>query len=235
MNSRAVAVFAVIVAVIVGAALWFLSSDHAPHYSPVTSADTKPAPPQAGKSAAPTPPPLSVRPEVVFPTPDARPPQGVAPQMTEDDRKIDDILRRFPGNTDADNTNTAQALINTLPALTPDGQAEAAQHIANLLSDEEFHRVMPLWKNPGTNADVIDVLGTDLMNRENKVMLPAMLEAAKMRNHPFHDDARSTLEIFLDEDYGDDFQKWEAAMKKFLKDEANEEAESAPPNPVPRK
>ncbi len=224
MNSRSVAIFAIVVAIIVGAALWFLNSEHAPHQlPPVTPATVTPNP-----STTVQPPPVPQRPAVAPPLverPSVPPrPPTVAPQLTEDDRKIDDILKRFPGNTDADNTNTAQALINILPTLMPDGQTEAAQHIANLLTDEEFNRVMPLWKNPGTNSDVIDVLGTDLMNRENKVMLPAMLEAAKMPKHPFHDDALSTLQIFLDEDYGENIPKWEAAMKKFLKAEADEEA-----------
>jgi hypothetical protein len=50
-----------------------------------------------------------------------------------------------------------------------------------------------------------------------------MLDALKLPNHPFHDDAKSTLEVFLDEDYGNDIGKWEKAMKDFLKKEADEE------------
>lgn len=224
MNSRSVAIFAVVVAIIVGATLWFLNSEHAPHYSPATPGGATPAPAAPkNNNPDPNPPaPPNTRP-VVQPAPDAKPPAAAAVVMTDDDRKIDDILSRFPGNTDADNTNTAQALINILPTLTADGQSEAAQHIVNLLDDKEIGRLMPIWKNPGTNQDVIDVIGTDMMNRENSVMLPAMLEALKNPKHPFHDDAQSTLEIFLDEDYGDNIPKWEAAMKKFLKEEAAEE------------
>ena len=144
--------------------------------------------------------------------------------MTEDDRKIDEILRLYPGNTDADHTNTAQSLINLLPALTKDGQVECAQHISNLLSDEEFKRVMPIWRNPSFNPDVIEVFATDLMNREHKIMLPAMLDAVRMPNHPYNEEAKTTLQVFLDEDYGNDVGKWEKAMKDFLKKEAEEES-----------
>ncbi len=143
--------------------------------------------------------------------------------MTEDDRKIDGVLKMFPGNSDQDNTNTAQALINLLPTLSTDGQVEAAQHISNLLSDADYGRVMHIWRNPNYNSEVLDVFATDLMNREHKVMLPAMLDAVKMPNHPYHDEAKSTLEVFLDEDYGSDTAKWEKAMQDFLKKEADEE------------
>jgi hypothetical protein len=82
---------------------------------------------------------------------------------------------------------------------------------------------MHIWRNPSFNSEVIEVFATDLMNREHKVMLPAMLDAVKMPNHPFHDEAKTTLEVFLDEDYGTDVAKWEKAMKDFLKKEAAEE------------
>jgi hypothetical protein len=93
-----------------------------------------------------------------------------------------------------------------------------------LLSDDEFKRVMPIWRNPSFNPDVIEVFATDLMNREHKVMLPAMLDAVRMPNHPYNEEAKTTLQVFLDEDYGNDVGKWEKAMKDFLKKEAEEES-----------
>ena len=63
-------------------------------------------------------------------------------------------------------------------------------------------------------------------------MLPAMLDAIKMPNHPYHEEAKSTMQVFLDEDYGDNIPKWESAMKTFLKKEADEEKEANAPDPV---
>lgn len=229
MNTRSVAIFAVVVAILVGVALWFLNSDIAPHATP-TVATATPVP----KAQPVTPPKTTTK---------TNPSQQTAPQtppevettpvpapaaMTEDDRKIDEILRLYPGNTDADHTNTAQALINLLPALTKDGQVECAQHISNLISDEEFKRVLPIWRNPSFNPDVIEVFATDLMNREHKIMLPAMLDAVRMPTHPYNEEAKTTLQVFLDEDYGNDVGKWEKAMKDFLKKEAEEESGVAP-------
>jgi hypothetical protein len=231
MNSRSVAIFAVVVAVLVGASIWFLYSDYAPHHTPKPeptpaiapkttpgttlpenkSSVVKPAPGEVVKPAPPTPAP---------PTP-----------LTEDDRKIDEALRMFPGSTDQDHTNTAQALINLLPTLSSDGQVECAQHVSNLLTDEQYGRVMHIWRNPSFNPEVIEVFATDLMNREHKVMLPAMLDALKMPNHPYHEEAKTTLEVFLDGDFENDVSKWEKAVKDFLKKEADEEAGAAAPTP----
>ncbi len=234
MNSRSVAIFATVVAVLVGTAIWFLNSDIAPHASPRVEPIVA--------IAKPTQPPLKSQPGAAATKPKAEPgamkpapivaAETPALPITEDDRKIDEVLRLFNGNTDQDNTNTAQSLINLLPALTKDGQTECAQHISNLLSDEEYKRIMPIWRNPSYNPDVIEVFATDLMNRPSKIMLPAMLDAIKMPNHPYHEEAKSTMQVFLDEDYGDNIPKWESAMKTFLKKEADEEKEANAPDPV---
>lgn len=235
MNSRSVAIFAAVVAILVGVAIWFLNSDVAPHALPPVEEPivvAKTAPPTTTKSqptvASTRPKAEPAKPVEAAPAEAATPP----PPITEDDRKIDEVLRLFNGNTDQDNTNTAQSLINLLPSLTKDGQSECAQHISNLLSDEEYKRIMPIWRNPSFNPDVIEVFATDLMNRPSKIMLPAMLDAIKMPTHPYHEEAKSTMQVFLDEDYGDNIPKWESAMKAFLKKEADEEKEANAPDPV---
>jgi hypothetical protein len=54
----------------------------------------------------------------------------------------------------------------------------------------------------------------------------------KMPNHPYHEDAKTTLEVFLDGDFENDVPKWEQAMKEFLKKEAEEEAATNAPAPA---
>ncbi len=225
MNSRSVAIFAIVVAVVVGVSLYFLGGENAAHYTP------------------PTPPPVKVvanEPESIDSTKrvtsppvfsgDTRPvlttPPEPAVAMTEDDRKIDDVLKLYPGNSDQDHANTTQALINLLPSLTKDGQVEASQHISNLLTDENWGKINHIWRNPAFNPDVIEVFSNDLLNREDKVKLPALLEAIRIPNHHAREDALSTMQVFLDEDYGDDVGKWETAMKAYLKKADDEEKEA---------
>ncbi len=228
MNSRSVGIFAVVVAIVVGAALWFLSGESTAHYTP------PPTPPPAKVAKSPENSAVSVDPEpsATVQKPDKEPDVAVQtvtkpPVMTEDDRKIDDALRLYPGNSDQDHLNTAQALITLLPGLTKDGQVEASQHIVNLLPDEAWSaKLNHIWRNPAFNEDVIDVFATDLMNRDDKVKLPAMLEAIRIPNHHFNEEAKTTMQVFLDEDFGDDVGKWETAMKAYLKKAAQEEAEA---------
>jgi hypothetical protein len=156
--------------------------------------------------------------------------------MAQWEVKIDQILR-----LDANETETAQLLLNVLPTLPPDGQADAAQHITNLISDEEYARVLPLVRSPNLNPEVLDVLVTDLMNRDEKILLPTLLDIARTPNHPHHEEALSDLQIFLDEDFGTDWPEWDAAMKTYI---AKQQAEAAadeilttpqaPPAPVQR-
>ena len=220
MNSRVLAILAVTVLAICGGAIWFLNSQPGEPVAPVATAVEK-----ATSEAAPAktvtvtrrpgPEVPSKRPEVEpgIPTPEP------APALTEWEVKIDQVLR-----ANADESQTAQLLINMLPTLPKEGQAEAAQHITNLVLDKDYSRILPLVKNPALSEEVLDVFVTDLMNREDPVKLPALLEIAKIPNHPHHEEAASDLQIFLDEDYGSDWPKWDAAMKSYLKKQAAENA-----------
>lgn len=230
MNSRSLTALALIIAAIVGAAIWFLNSGQAPlQVPPIALATPGPIVPKIVPGVQPA--------EVETPKPKVgavqKPTTTPKPvEIADWDHKIDEILRANPDNSDAANSATAQMLINLLPTLPAEGQGEAAQHITNLLADKDYSKVMPFLKNPATAEEVLDVLVTDLMNREDSVKLPALLEIAKVPNHPTREEALTDLQIFLDEDYGNDFAKWEAAMKAYLAKEAAESAANAADAPV---
>lgn len=73
-----------------------------------------------------------------------------------------------------------------------------------------------------TNADlpenVLDVLLDDVLNRPNSLKLPALLEVARSAQHPKAAEAKDFLELFLEEDYGADWDKWQAGMEQWLKE-----------------
>ena len=219
MNSRLLAVLAVIVLAICGGAIWFLNTQPT---TPIAD-----APPVAGTTPAPTPAkkieikqrPIAETGTKAGASDSEDPVKQPAKPLADWEIKIDNVLR-----ANADESQTAQMLINMLPTLPPDGQAEAAQHISNLVLDKDYSRIAPLVKNPGLPEDVLDVFVTDLMNREDEVKLPILLDIAKISNHPHHEEAATDLQIFLDEDYGQDWAKWDAAMKSYLKRQAAENA-----------
>ncbi len=227
MNTRPVIILALVVLLIVGGAIWFLNTG--PVAAPVEPIAT---PTPVARETA----PVSV-PRGGTPIPGKVPPRAIvsgnkqAPPspwpMEEWEMRIDQVLQ-----AKATETESAQMLINMLPTLPPDGQAEAAQHITNLILDKDYNRVMPLLRNPALPEEVQDVLVTDLMNREDPVKLPALLEVAKIPNHPYHEEALTDLQIFLDEDNGTNWAKWDSVMKKYLANQAKEEAAAAqPPTP----
>lgn len=232
MNSnRPLIALATVVLVIVGGTLWFLNTSKVP----VLDTATKPADihvpvgPQINIPGTPTPSATPKKTEVAK----AEPPKpGATPRPLADwELRIDEVLR-----SNADEAQTAQILINMLPTMPPEGQEEAAQHISNLILDENYSKVLPLVKNPNLPEEVLDVFVTDLMNRDDATKLPALLEIAKIPNHPHHEEALTDLQIFLDEDFGTDFGRWDTAMKAYLKKQAAEEAEAnAAVPPAPKK
>ena len=68
------------------------------------------------------------------------------------------------------------------------------------------------------------VLVTDLMNRSDVVKLPALLEVAKIPDHPYSEEAKTDLQIFLDQDNGNNWSKWNDAIREYLRKNPAEEA-----------
>ncbi len=224
MNIRSVLLLAVVVLGIVGGAMWFLLQSQ-PTLQPLPAPLELKAPRAAMPTGASTPSaPLAQRPAA---TPRAAVPEQSAPPkppqaMADWEVKIDQVLQ-----AKVDEAQTARMLINLLPTLPAEGQADAAQHISNLIEDKDYAQVLPLLRNTALPEEVQDVLVTDLLNRDDIVKLPALLEIAKMPNHPYHEEAQTDLQVFLDEDFGNDWPKWDAAMKKYLREQALEEAAAA--------
>jgi hypothetical protein len=84
------------------------------------------------------------------------------------------------------------------------------------LPDDRYSSLAPMLTNALTNEQVLEVLLTDLLNRPDNVKLPTLLELARTPDHPKASEARDILEVFVDENYGTDWAKWEAALQKYL-------------------
>lgn len=233
MNTRTVIILAVVVLAIVGASIWFLQM--APEPGPVLAVATPAAAPaDPGKPVSGpvkgTPVQSGVtRPAAAPATAAKNAPPSTPRPLAEWETRIDQVLRL---NT-ANETESAQLLINMMPSLPPEGQVEAAQHISNLILDKDYDRVKPLLRNPALPEEVHDVLFTDLMNREDAVKLPMLLDVAKQPNHPYHEEALTDLQIFLDQDNEQNWGKWDGAVKSYLaKQKAEEAAADAAPAPA---
>jgi hypothetical protein len=125
--------------------------------------------------------------------------------------KIDDIV----GSDDAD-TNKVKQLFALFPKLPPDGQEEVAQHLSNLVDDDDYGPLGELLKNAKLPEGVLDELLADVLNRPNNLKLPLLLDLASDPDHAKRDEAKDLLELYLGEDYGSDWNAWGSHMTNWL-------------------
>jgi hypothetical protein len=143
----------------------------------------------------------------VTPAPDA----ANAPAVWE--AKVDLIL-----GAETDDTNKVQQLFEIFPALPEDGQVEVAQHLSNLVSDEDYAPLGQLLQNAKLPESVLDVLLGDALNRPNAQKLPTLLEVARNPDHVEAGEAKDLLELYLDEDYGNNWEQWRQKLQEWLKE-----------------
>src|SRR5205814_8807848 len=84
--------------------------------------------------------------------------------ITDWEQRIDDVL-----TAKEEEDQKAKRLLALLPNLPESGQVEAAQHLSNLLPDEEYAALAQTLTNDHTPEAVLDVLMTDILNRPNPV------------------------------------------------------------------
>jgi len=133
--------------------------------------------------------------------------------ITDWEDKIDEIL-----TSDGEDSDKTKKMIEMFPRLPEDGQAEVAQHLSNLVADENYAPLGKFLKDPKLPEAVLDVLLADLLNRPNSVKLPLLLDVAREPQHAKATEAKDLLELFLEEDYGTDWPKWQAKMEEWLKE-----------------
>ena len=160
------------------------------------------------------------------PAPVEFPATGAMLTEGEWEQKLDDIL----GGTE-DEKQKAEKLLQMFPFLPEDGQVEISQHLSNLLEDDRYPALAQTFTNAATPEAVLDVLMADVLNRNNTIKLNTLLDVARTTGHPKAEEAREVLEVFVDENYGDDWAKWQAAIQDWLKENPDdpEETGKTPP------
>ena len=83
-------------------------------------------------------------------------------------------------------------------------------------SSRRFTVALPVIANPQTHGAVANVFFADLMERPDAITLPALLRIAQIQNHPYAKFARENLRLLLDQDFGSDWPKWDAAIRTAL-------------------
>jgi hypothetical protein len=62
------------------------------------------------------------------------------------------------------------------------------------------------------------VILADVLNRPNAIKLPLLLDTARNPDNTKAGEAREMLELYLDGNYGRNWNKWKQEMEKWLKE-----------------
>jgi len=133
--------------------------------------------------------------------------------ITNWEDRVDEILTSSVPEADK-----ARKMLEMFPRLPEGGQVEVAQHLANLVSDQDYPSLGRFLTNSALPEPVLDVLVADVLNRPNSVKLPALLGVARDPQNPKAGEAKDILQLFLEEDYGADWNTWQAKVDQWLKD-----------------
>lgn len=223
MRKSAVLMLALGLAAVAGALLLFLARP-APGPDSATATPTSPSPtPAVATGTTPAPAPLPATPPIATTTAPA------TANLPVWEQRIDDILR-----SNMTEVQVSQLLLNLLPTLPKEGQIQAASHVANLLADENYAQALPVLTNPNTPPEVLSILMTDLMNRPDPVKLRGWLAVARQPGHPLAEEALSALVIYLDDDFGADWNRWAGAVDAYIqRQQAGGQVLGSPPQTPP--
>jgi len=167
----------------------------------------KPAPPQFPAVTTNTPPTFPRTHQVQLPPANQN-------LITNWEERLDTILTA----QEKPDSDKAKELIAMFPNLSPEAQEEIAHHISNLTPDENYAPLGQFLTNSALPEAVLDVFTEDVLNRPNSIKLPLLLDLARDPNHPKASEAKDILELFLEEDYGNDWTRWQAKLDQWLKD-----------------
>ncbi|TAK95089.1 MAG: hypothetical protein EPO07_15760, partial [Verrucomicrobia bacterium] len=131
--------------------------------------------------------------------------------VTNWDDQVDEILR-----AEAEDKEIAKKLIALFPKMPADKQADVVQHISNLLPDENYSELESLVRDTSLSEEVSHLLFMDLLNRKTSVLLPELVELAKIPQHPSAEESKDLLELYLEQDFGTDWNAWSQKVKEYL-------------------
>ena len=230
MRLRTLVITAVAAIVFIGLIKWapWRSPEPATETAESLPTETAPAAPAAsGKTGAPLTKPLTrigIRPATteVTVTP-------AAPTMIANwPERIDELLLSADPEP-----KKAEQLLAMLPNLPLDGQEQAAQHMVNLLTDEQFPATARYLNDTNTPETVVTLLMNDLLNRPDPVKLPMLLDLAQVAGHPLAEESKTILGIYVEKDFGDNWNEWRQGIAEYLKKEAALNAAENPPTETP--
>jgi hypothetical protein len=115
-----------------------------------------------------------------------------------------------------DDTNKAAQLLELFPRVPEAGQVEVVQTLAPLVADEDYAALAQMMQNTNLPAPVLDALMVDLLDRPQSIKLPLLVELMRDSDHPKTAEAKDTLRIYFEEDYGTNWGVWHQKVLEWL-------------------
>jgi hypothetical protein len=125
-------------------------------------------------------------------------------------------IRSVLSREKATDTEKAVSLLQLLPGMPAEGAETCAEEAVKRLPDAEYRHAQAAIVNPGTYGLALGVLFADLMERPDTVRLPTLVTIARNATHPYAGPAHDNLELLLGKDFGEDWPRWDTAVREKL-------------------
>lgn len=125
-------------------------------------------------------------------------------------------IRSILSSEKSTDVEKAIALFQLLPGIAPEGAETCAEEAVKRLPNSEYRHAQTAVSNPGTYGLALGVLFADLMERPDDLRLPTLVTIARNSTHPYAGPAHDNLELLLGQDFGEDWVRWDAAVREKL-------------------
>jgi hypothetical protein len=106
-----------------------------------------------------------------------------------------ELISEIIANPNLDFPSAVNNLLQILPGLGGEDQAEAAQHAANLSDDQSAARWTAMLVANQIPPAAAEVFFNDLLNRPHELTMPALAAMADQSYHPLHESSIEILEV----------------------------------------
>jgi hypothetical protein len=126
-------------------------------------------------------------------------------------------IRSVLSRDKATDAEKAIGLFQLLPGMPAEGAETCAEEAVKRLPNAEYRHAQAAVSNPGTYGLALGVLFSDLMERPDNLRLPTLVTIARNSAHPYAAPAHDNLELLLGQDFGEDWSRWENAVREKIK------------------
>jgi hypothetical protein len=110
----------------------------------------------------------------------------------------------------------AERFLTLFHELSDSGKKIAIDYATQLITDEDYLRQRPRLLRMANTDELREVVMLDMLTREDGIKMPSLVELMKSSSQTTRSEVREILEAFLEKDYGDDLNQWDAAVRQWV-------------------